>query len=429
MRARPPKAIPKSARDDRYVCCCARVRIALTLVSVALAVACVGAPPVRTFTDPSTPKPTEIAASSPTATEPRPSPTIDPAAIVTASPLGALRGNWIFAGKYVRHPELPQARVEVWAIPVADGAPRLAFAYTVATVGLGPMDTTPYLRRLFSPDGRRMVVSVNGALVLVDLEAGRAQSLGVGGQFPSWSKDGSHIALTYHKPVEQVVPPGTAVGVVPITGGSVREMGVTDSPHLSVEWSADGSMLLLPQSEGVAVVDVATARVVRRLARTTPAASSFAHWRAQRPAIAIGGYACELGSASIAVLDDLQQEPRFVNTGRRCPEMNLSDPRWNPANANELLYVQTRHAPGAEASGHAAYIVDLATGRDVALGLSAYEATWTSDGRQVVYIRAAPRPLFAGQTVRIWSRADGRERALLTATGTDVFFSVASVSY
>jgi len=90
-----------------------------------------------------------------------------------------------------------------------------------------PLDNDPYLRRQFSPDGRQIIISTTSAgLAIVDLPSGHARQLGVAGQFPSWSKDGSSIAYIadVSHPDPQVAVPERAIWVVPLAGGSPREV-------------------------------------------------------------------------------------------------------------------------------------------------------------------------------------------------------------
>lgn len=381
--------------------------------------------------------PTQLASLSPT--NPAGTPTVRPSATPTALPsasrvqngLGALRGNWIFVGKLVPSRGLPQAEVQIWGAPLEGGSPKLAFSYIVGTAGTpeGNFDNTPYLRRQFSPDGMRIVLSVEGQLVIVDLASGQSRGLGVAGKFPSWSKDGAQIAFLYEKPVQQVVPPEIALGVIPATGGVPREIAVASNPRQSAEWSPDGSMLLLSQANGAAVVDVASGRIVRRLSAVASGSASFAQWRATRPQIVLGSYGCDQGNAKIAALDSaLAQERTLLDSGEPCASVNLRDPRWNPAIADEVLFVITHMTPGSEATGHTAHILDTGSGRDRDLGLAAYEATWTWDGGGVAYIaKAATAPY--GNAVRLWSRNGSADRELLITTSGEYFFSIASVAY
>lgn len=348
---------------------------------------------------------------------------------VRANALGRLTGNWLFVGKQVPGALNVRAEVQIWAIPLDGGTPKFAFGYMVSLGGApeGIFDNTPYLRRQFSPDGTRMVVSVEGRLVVVDLVTGQSKHLGVSGYLPSWSKDGSRIAFLFQVPVASVVPED-AIGVMPAGGGPVRQMTLVGYARNSVEWSADGSMFVIAQPDGLAIVDASSARVIRRIAEVSQAGSSFAHWRAKTPQVAIAVTGCEQATARLIALDTAVSAPRtLLDTGERCAPLNIRDPRWNPV-GEEILYVSARAQGGIEATEFRTHLVDLATGTDRVLPLIAWEATWTWDGSAVAYVAKGPASVY-GNAVRVWRRDGSGERELLRAAERDSFFSVASLSY
>jgi hypothetical protein len=277
---------------------------------------------------------------------------------------------------------------------------------------------------MFSPDGRRMVVSVNGGLVVVDLSSGSARALGTTGVFPSWSRDGSRIAFLIPVPRVDAIGPDVEVAVVAVDGGAVRRLGVLDHAHQSVEWSADGSLLLVPQQTGVLVLDVASGRITRTLALFAGPAPSFAHWRTGTPQLAVALFGCA-DSRNLVALDRADAPVRTLveTTGRGEQCLVVHDPRWNPI-ANELLYVAT---PMNELCCRA-HVLDIPSGKDAVLPLEAYQATWTADGTEIVYMtpwRGAPATTY----VRVWPR-DGRpDREVLVAHGYEIFVSLASVAY
>jgi hypothetical protein len=344
---------------------------------------------------------------------------------------GALTGNWIFVGKRIAEPSNLRARVEIWGVPLSGGPARLAYAYSTSTGGAPEtaLDAAPYLRRQFSPDGKQLVISVDGELVIVELETGAARPLGLPGTFPAWSKDGSLIAFVHPGPVGSVVPPPTFVAVVAPTGGAPRDLAVTVEPMQSVEWAPDGRSLLMPTTNGLALVEVPSGRVTRTFDRVSRGFGSAVQWRrGSSPEIVLAESSCTQGSARIAVVADASSAERTLVESGACGAVQLRDPRWNPANSSEVLYVQARVAPGVEPSDFAVHVVD-ASGRDAGLSLRAYEATWSWNGAQIVYIVKSEGAPY-GTVLAVAARADpGAQRELLRAGSGAVFFSVASLSY
>jgi len=62
------------------------------------------------------------------------------------------------------------------------------------------------------------------------------------------------------------------------------------------------------------------------------------------------------------------------------------------------------------------------------LPLLAWEATWTWDGARIAYIARGPDRTY-GNAVRLWRRDGGGDEELIRAAGSDLFFSLASLSY
>lgn len=395
-----------------------------------------GLPPAATAT--ATTVPVSTPPSNATAATPPTPSTSDPADSVRVNALGSLRGNWVFAAKLIQGST--QGSIEVWAIPLDSGSPRLAFSYPVSTGGIPEaiFDNAPYLRRQFSPDGMRVVVSVYGDLVVVDLASGQSRRLGVSGFYPSWSKDGSRIAFLAHLPVTDVVPPHNAILVVPSGGGVAREIARIGQARRTVEWSADGSLLALELEDAgarhVAIFDVVTGQLLRRIERSPSAGvtHSFAHWRAAQPQLALT--AAREDEWTLSVLDTATGSERVVlrkerqpdTSPCRCPQDPLPhDPRWNPVAPQELLYsldLGDANVPGSTR------ILDVSTGGEIVLPISARQATWTWSGRQVVYL--ARGGTWRGVAVRVWDRDRATERDLLSrASDAELFTGIASLDY
>ena len=422
-----------------------RLGAAGVLCVAVMTVACTGAPSAATATPASVSSPTATtsaepaspsATSSPSAT-PSPSPITsagpDPAApAVRANALGTLTGDWIFVGKQVPYPQNIWAEVQIWAVPLAGGAPRLAFAYDVSNGGIPEaiFDNTPYLRRQFSPDGTRVVVSVGGQLVTVDLRTGRVTSLGVQGYYPAWSKDGSRIAFIYYLPVDQVVPPEEAIGVIPAGGGAVTQVAKVGYSRQSVEWSPTGTMMLVAEPARTTIVDASNGNVIRSIPEVASFGSSFAHWRSSASQIVLATGTCD-GAATMKLFTAADASEPYVgqlDTGKRCPQLPINDPRWSPASAYEILYVATRAEPGQMPVEYRVHVLNTYYGTDVTLPFDAYEATWTWDGKRIAYVTANP-PRGFGDTLAIAGRDGTGFRTLLKAGADEFFFSLASLSY
>ena len=378
------------------------------------------------------PAPT-VAVSSP-APSASASPAAEPLPGVQTIPLSQVTGNWLFYGVRVPRSERNRIEVQIVAVPVGGGGAKTVVAFDAAIPANpnGISDTTPYLRRQFSPDGRRMVFSIDGQLVVIDLVTGRATPLGVQGFYPSWSRDGSLIAFVFEK-ADPLMKPGhddvvEAIGVVPAAGGSPRELTIVGTVRHSVEWSPDGSRIFFSHNYRLAggfadaTMEVASGRIGTPGGGGIP---SFAHWRAGSPELAIAGYAgivaIDEGAGSVKTLVDVAEPGKVY----------LRDPRWNPAAADELLYVAARYSGLDSSPGGGAeetHVLNIATGKDTRLPISAYEATWTWDGSAVAYLATSPGSSF-GSALRVWKRDGSGETELRRATDGEAFFSIASVNY
>jgi hypothetical protein len=351
--------------------------------------------------------------------------------VVRANALGKLTGDWVFVGKQVPYPQNIWAEVQIWAVPLDGRAPRVAFAYDVSTGGIPEaiFDNTPYLRRQFSPDGTRMVISVDGQLVTVDLPTGRVTSLGVQGFYPAWSKDGSRIAFLYYLPVDQVVPPEEAIGVISATGGPVTKVATVGYSRQSVEWSPTGTMMLVAEPARMTIIDAANGNVIRSIPEVASAGSSFAHWRSPASQIVLATGSCDTATTKLFTMGDAS-EPYVgqLDTGKRCPDLSINDPRWNPARAYEILYVATRAEPGRMPVEYRAHVLNTYYGTDVPLPFDVYEATWTWDGEHIAYVTANAQRGF-GDALAIAGRDGTGSRTLLKADPDGFFFSVASLRY
>ena len=346
--------------------------------------------------------------------------------------LGQLGGNWTFVGRWLPVPHNTTIDVQVWAVPLAGGAPKPVFAYEAPSGGIpeAVLDNAPYLRRQFSPDGKQFVVSIDAQLVIIDLPTGQARRLGIAGYFPSWSKDGSQIAYLAEKASAGGATPDHVIYAIPSAGGAPRELLNIGSSANAAEWSPDGSQLLIGAADGITILDGRTGAIVRRLTGTSASGSSIAQWRASTPQITLLESACgQRGSATtrLVTLDGSGAPERVAfDTLSSCGTVSLSDPRWNPASGNQVLFVGATIAGGTANFG--VHVVDVASNTDTTLPLNASEATWTWDGQQIVYLEKTRTTTPHGQSLHLASR-DGRNDQLLLREDGSFFFSVASLAY
>lgn len=101
----------------------------------------------------------------------------------------------------------------------------------------------------FSPDGAKIVFRSNrngGAIFEIPALGGEARLLARGGLSPKYSPDGSQVAYWVGTAgVNAAVPGSGAVWVVPVTGGTPRQIGVNFTAARQPIWLPDGKRLLL----------------------------------------------------------------------------------------------------------------------------------------------------------------------------------------
>lgn len=405
------------------------VALALTLV---ISVGCV---PEQVVVPSERPSPTStLASASPTQTS-SPAQSAQPLAVQTKA-LGTLRGQWIFVGKELAKPPSQMEReVQIWAVPLAGGSPVLVVSYPAFVPVIESLsDLTPYLRRQFSPDGTRLVLSIQGELVIIDLSSGQVRRLGTQGVLPIWSKDGSQIAYVTTA-TQTFVNGDSRIWIVPVGGGPVREIPArAGSGPTPIEWSPDSTQLLVSSQDGIDVVDARSGGVVRHL---NGQAWAFGHWRSATPQIALPTMTSpgvpvvtrlltlENGTSPERVL--LESKQVFDAGGVASASIWFSDPRWSPV-GNHILYVETHQTPTGP-SGFRTHVYDVSSGRDMMVPVDAYQATWTWDGTQIVYLTPSAAFRNYGASLRIAGRDGGGSRELLGGGDNVFFFNVASLSY
>ena len=350
--------------------------------------------------------------------------------------LGTLSGQWIFVGReFAQPPSLMQREVQIWAVPLDGGSAVQAVTYSAAVPLIeGLSDLTPYLRRQFSPDGMRLVLSVQGELVIVDLATGVVHRLGAQGVGPVWSKDGSEIAFV-SAASQSFVSGDSRIWIVPFGGGPSREIPAhPGSRPTPIEWSPDSTQLLVSSQDGIDVVDARSGGAVRHL---DGAAWAFGHWRAATPQIAlptVTSPGAPVVSRLVVLANSnapervlLESTQTFDAGGVASPSILFSDPRWSPV-GDDILYVETRQTPTGS-SALKAHVYDLSSGRDTDISVDAYQATWTWDGKQIVYLTPSAAFRGYGGSLRIATRDGSGSRELQSGGNNLFFFSVASLNY
>ena len=393
----------------------------------------------------------EVTASPPaatrTATSPSPVATTLPSSLnaalapitrVATAPLGDLRGGRVYALKEYATPGGTGVIRELWSstlegAPVTTLAARIEFPSEVSVVVGKPGMT---LRHIFSPDGRRVVVTDGDyRLTLIDLGSGRASSLGIDGYAPTWTRDGRWIVYAV---LDQGADPMNPyrLWVVPAD--------LTDRPRRipgdNVIALAGSSRIVVYDSRaGVeAIVDVADGEQLGRF----PDLVDGITWRSESPQYAFirnqqqtpgGGRPDDI--TSIVVADDDLVGPRVVvqRTGSQY-EVGFRDLRWNPLR-DELLY--SVEGIGSRTNG----ILQITSGAERPLPATAQYLTWAQDGEHLVGLArgdAGPRPSglpvsidFKRVTVVVLAR-DGtvtRSTAISALEPFEVLTQVATVGY
>lgn len=334
---------------------------------------------------------------------------------IKASPLGGLRGDYVFVVKEIAGAGF-SATTEIWAIPLDGRSPQLALAFDKTRAGI-VAEAAPEIRHLFAPIGDRLVVSgPEDDIVIVELATGTLAQLGVKGWYPCWSRDGRWISFQPAPRPDQ--PPGAAqnvpTNVIAPTGGAPKALPFVSS---AIEWSPSGA-LLVDSEQGLLVVDPATGAIRSRLGSTQTAdvCGSVAFWRRGSPALALTtavAAGAQVEQRLIVAEDDGSALRILARASGSLTDVSFDDPRWNPA-SDEVLY---RIRRGSQVEIHS---IDARSGTDRRIAVPARVATWDPSGTKVVYVTAehevqvASRDGLGAQTLLRVSSA--RERLLAIAT-------------
>jgi len=348
-----------------------------------------------------------LAAPPPTA--PAPSP-VRPIAALSVSASGKLAGEiaWVVNAPSTieTRPRVPTT-LELWAIPLDGSTPRLAVRYAstqLSRFGLaGQLVDTNVIRRQFSPDGRRIVLSValggNGdrhALAVVDLESGSVVAQVASPDFdyltPTWSPDGSKIAFlraTTGLSTEIWVMNSDATGQRRLRPAAVG----TSTPLFG--WTPDSARVgFAPinfERTAYALIDMNGAVTSETPAFTAPNTRDPIDWRAKSPAFALSFQdpGPQTTRTNVVVGQDTSElRPRIVadvviNVNDN-NVLGVRDPRWDPSGRDRLIYIEY----GTLGSFVIADVANGVATKQISSRVS--KAEWSPDGSTIVTLEEHP---------------------------------------
>ena len=267
------------------------------------------------------------------------------------------------------------------------------------------------LREQFSPDGRRLVLSVvvgEGAnarlgLVILDLVAGTAGSLTDDATYhdaqPAWGPSGEEIAFV-RLSVAGAVGTGNDGGIWLVRSdgtGLRRVLDPATAPNSTglYSWNADGTALGFSrgfEGSGYGLLDLLTGRTTS-ISGHSAKERGMADWRDGRPAFAGAFMEGQYGGKQYLVTADDQHGggARDVVVGPANDGNSFFfQARWRPG-SNDLLYLRTSADTTVQPVKMTStlFVTDAGGRTPRAIKTVVYErmiAAWTPDGRDVVFL-------------------------------------------
>jgi dipeptidyl aminopeptidase/acylaminoacyl peptidase len=241
----------------------------------------------------------------------------------------------------------------------------------------------------WAPDGRRLVVERDGALVVVRADGSSERQLAVG-QEPAWSPSGRSVAFANED-----------LFVVDAAGGTPRRLTALVGPESAPSWSPDGRRIAFVAAEAgptdLYVLDVRSGAVLRLT--TDPASEASPGWTADGRWITFLGD--RSGSASLWRIPSAGGEA--VPLGGPTP---LDRVRWRPRISPELRPDLDQRAPTGlsivtvtHGGGHRGFLLGFTSASDN-IGEGPLSIVASRPNHGVFTMQAAQRVRLAGGGVR-----------------------------
>ena len=299
-------------------------------------------------------------------------------------------------------------------MPLDGSAPRLSAIYRAMFDAR--MADTNVLARQFSPDGKRLLLSVGLGpvdpayqIVVLELATGAVTPLlseptmTSHQRSPAWSPDGRYVAFS-----RRIYPTQAIDGEIWVVGadgrGAKRLRGSFQGAGTTVwGWTADSRLIGFDpvgfESAGYALVDLEGK--VTRVTDGSVTSQAPVSWRSRAPMFAgsfgdtprpsrIDLLIADVPGASTRAI--LSEPSAHIGVG-------VTDPRWDPSGRNVLIYRQSYPAPSTT------FIHDLDSGARKSIGSNVSWAEWTPNGERIVTVEEHPST--GPENVWVWSR-DGQ---------------------